>query len=57
MGKAADVSSFLRINPQDGMIEVGHLNYSPLLQKTTEATEAMFLIMRWAFENGYRRYE
>ena len=57
MGKPLDVASFLRINPQDGTIEVGHLNYSPLLQRTTEATEAMFLMMRWAFENGYRRYE
>ena len=57
MGKALGVASFLRINPQDGTIEVGHLNYFPLLRKTTEATEAMFLMMRWAFENGYRRYE
>ena len=57
MGKPLGVASFLRVNPQDGTIEVGHLNYSPLLQRTTEATEAMFLMMRWAFENGYRRYE
>ena len=56
-GKAVGVASFLRIHPQDGTIEVGHLNYSPLLQRTTEATEAMFLMMKWAFENGYRRYE
>ena len=56
-GKAIGVASFLLVNPQDGTIEVGHLSYSPLLQKTTEATEAMFLMMRWAFENGYRRYE
>ena len=28
-----------------------------MLQQTTEATEAMFLMMRWAFETGYRRYE
>ena len=36
---------------------MGHINYSPLLQRTTEATEAMFLMMKWAFDNGYRRYE
>ena len=39
------------------MIEVGHINYAPALQRTTAATEAMFLMMRWVFENGYRRYE
>ncbi len=55
--KAIGIVSFLRINPAQGLIEVGHINYSPLLQKTTEATEAMFLMMRWVFDNGYRRYE
>ena len=55
--KAIGIASYLRINPKDGSIEVGHINYSPLLQRTTEATEAMFLMMKWAFDNGYRRYE
>jgi len=55
--KAIGIASFLRINPANGLIEVGHINYSPLLQKTTEATEAMFLMMKWVFDNGYRRYE
>ena len=55
--KAIGIASFLRINPNKGLIEVGHINYSPLLQKTTEATEAMFLMMKWVFDNGYRRYE
>ena len=55
--KAIGIASFLRINPAQGLIEVGHINYSPLLQKTTEATEAMFLMMKWVFDNGYRRYE
>ena len=40
-----------------GAIEVGHLNFSPLLQRRPGATEAMFLMMKWAFEAGYRRYE
>ena len=57
LNKAIGIASYLRINPADGLIEVGHLNYSPLLQRTTEATEAMFLLMKWAFDNGYRRYE
>ena len=38
-------------------IEVGHLAFSPLLQRTPAATEAMYLMMRQAFELGYRRYE
>lgn len=56
-GKAVGVASFLRINRTDGSIEVGHINYSPVLQKTKEGTEAMYLMMKWVFENGYRRYE
>lgn len=56
-GTAVGVASFLRINQRDGSIEVGHINYSPLLQKTRAGTEAMYLMMKWAFENGYRRYE
>ena len=51
------VASYLRIDPSAGSIEVGHINYSPLLQRTVAATEAMYLMMRRAFELGYRRYE
>jgi RimJ/RimL family protein N-acetyltransferase len=51
------VGSYLRIDPPNGVIEVGHLAYSPLLQRTIAATEAMYLMMRHAFELGYRRYE
>jgi RimJ/RimL family protein N-acetyltransferase len=51
------VASYLRIDPGAGSIEVGHINYSPLLQRTVAATEAMYLMMRRAFELGYRRYE
>jgi len=57
LDKAVGIASYLRINPKDSSIEVGHINYSPLLQNTTEATEAMYLMMKWAFESGYRRYE
>ena len=51
------VASYLRIDPPQGSIEVGHINYSPRLQRTVAATEAMYLMMRRAFELGYRRYE
>ena len=56
-GKAAGVASYLRINPAAGSIEVGHINYAPPMQRTPMATEAMYLMMRNAFELGYRRYE
>jgi RimJ/RimL family protein N-acetyltransferase len=56
-GKAAGVASYLRIAPAAGSIEVGHINFSPLLQRRPAATEAMYLMMRRAFELGYRRYE
>jgi len=54
---AVGVASFLRIDPANGSIEVGHINYSPLLQRTIAATEAMYLMMQHVFEQGYRRYE
>lgn len=57
-GKAVGVASYLRIDPANGVIEVGHIAYPPALQKTIAATEAMFLLMRRAFDElGYRRYE
>jgi RimJ/RimL family protein N-acetyltransferase len=52
------VASYLRIDPDMGVIEVGHLSYSPALQRSAAATEAMYLMMHHAFEDlGYRRYE
>lgn len=56
-GRAVGVASYLRIDPDAGSIEVGHINYSPRLQRTVAATEAMYLMMRRAFALGYRRYE
>ena len=55
--RALGVCAYMRITPESGSIEVGHLNYSPLLQRRPAATEAMFLMMKHAFELGYRRYE
>ena len=50
--------SYLRIKPQIGTIEVGYITYAKNLQRTVEATEAMFLMMKNAFDKlGYRRYE
>ena len=56
--KYCGMASYLRITPEHGSIEVGHINYSPLLQNTTEGTETMYLLMKHAFEAlGNRRYE
>jgi RimJ/RimL family protein N-acetyltransferase len=57
-GLAIGVSAYLRIDPDNGVIEIGHLNFSPRLQRRPAATEAMYLLMRRAFDElGYRRYE
>ena len=56
--KYCGMASYLRITPDHGTIEVGHINYSPLLQNTKEGTETMYLMMKNAFEVlGNRRYE
>lgn len=55
--KAVGIASYLRINPDHGSIEVGHIHFSTLLQRRPHATEAMFLMMRQIFDLGYRRYE
>ena len=51
------VASYLRIDPAAGSIEVGHINFSPLAQRTRAATDAIYQMMRHAFALGYRRYE
>ena len=56
-GKPVGVASYMRITPEAGSIEVGHLNFSPRLQRSVAATEAMYLMMKRAFRLGYRRYE
>lgn len=49
--------ALLNIAPATGSIEVGFITFAPALQKTRAASEAMFLLMQWAFKAGYRRYE
>jgi RimJ/RimL family protein N-acetyltransferase len=57
-GHCAGYASYLRIEPAHGVIEVGNIVYSPALQRTTAATEAMYLMARHIFDDlGYRRYE
>ena len=57
-GRALGTASFMRIEPGHGVIEVGHITFSPALKRTRVATEAMYLMMKRAFDElGYRRYE
>jgi RimJ/RimL family protein N-acetyltransferase len=52
------VASYLRIEPAHRVIEVGNILYSPRLQRTAAATETMYLMAKYIFEElGYRRYE
>ncbi len=57
-GRAQGLASYLRIDPRNGTIEVGAINFSRMLMHTRTGTEAMFLMMRRAFDDlRYRRYE
>jgi RimJ/RimL family protein N-acetyltransferase len=50
--------ALMRIDANNGVVEVGHVHFSPLLSRTAMATEAHWLLMRYAFDTlGYRRYE
>jgi NAD(P)H-dependent FMN reductase/RimJ/RimL family protein N-acetyltransferase len=57
-GHAAGICAYLRIAPEHGSIEIGHIHLSPQLQQTRSATEIQYLLMRHAFDDlDYRRYE
>lgn len=57
-GRALGFASYLRIEPAVGVIEVGFIALSPLMQKTRIATDFMYLMMSHVFDDlGYRRYE
>jgi RimJ/RimL family protein N-acetyltransferase len=55
---AAGMASYLNIRPGDGVLEVGHIWFAPALQRTRAATEALYLLIREAFDElGCRRLE
>ena len=57
-GHALGIATLMEIRPAMRVIEVGHIVYSPALQRTPLGTEAQYLLARYAFETlGYRRYE
>ena len=56
-GMPAGVASYLRMQPAAGVAEVGYITFAPRLQRTAAATEALFLMIKQAFDLGYRRFE
>jgi RimJ/RimL family protein N-acetyltransferase len=57
-GRVEGYASYMRMDPANGVIEVGNILLTPSLQRTVAATEAMYLMARHIFEDlGYRRYE
>lgn len=57
-GKAVGTAAHMRIDPENGVIEVGFIRWSPLMQRHISGTEAIYLLMKRAFDElGYRRYE
>ncbi|MBB1200422.1 N-acetyltransferase [Enterobacteriaceae bacterium 89] len=57
-GQPVGTLALMRIDSKNGVIEVGHVHFSPLLSRTPMSTEAQWLLMRYAFDQlGYRRYE
>ena len=56
-GAALGLASLMRIVPEHGVIEIGHIWLSPSLQRTRQATEAIYLMSRYAFDLGNRRLE
>ncbi len=57
-GRAVGMLSYLRITPEHGVIEIGHIWFSSRLRRTPAATEAIFLVQRFSFDDlGYRRLE
>lgn len=55
--KAVGFIAYLRIQASAGSIEIGCLTFSPLLQKTRMATEAVYLLINNCIDLGYRRCE
>lgn len=57
-GAPVGTLALMRIDPKNGVVEVGHVHFSPLLSRTPMSTEAQYLLMRYVFDElGYRRYE
>lgn len=56
--RALGMVSFMRMDPANGVIEIGNIWFAPVLQRTRKSTEAIYLMARYVFDDlGYRRLE
>ena len=56
-GRAVGYQTLMRIDPVHRVVETGNILMAPALQRTADATEALYLLASYAFGLGYRRYE
>lgn len=56
-GEAAGLVCFMRMDTANGTVEIGHVTWSPRMKNTVLGTEAVWLLLGAAFEQGYRRVE
>lgn len=56
-GRAVGVVCFMRIDRPNGVVEIGHVSWSPKMKRTPMSTEAQWLLLNAAFNAGYRRLE
>ncbi len=57
-GKIAGRQALMRIDAENGSIEIGNIYWGPLISRKPAATEAQYLFMQYIFDElGYRRYE
>ncbi|KAG7382235.1 hypothetical protein PHYBOEH_010554 [Phytophthora boehmeriae] len=56
-GHAVGLFAYFRVDPSNGVIEVGHVHFSPRLARTCAAAESIYLLLKNAFDLGYRRFE
>ncbi|MDJ0613321.1 MAG: GNAT family protein [Rhizobiaceae bacterium] len=57
-GKVAGRQTMMRMDPANGVAEIGHIHWGPLIQKTPATTEAYYLFASHVFDElGYRRFE
>lgn len=57
-GKVAGRQTFMRMDPANGVAEIGHIYWGPLVSRKPAATEALYLFARHLFDDlGYRRFE
>ncbi|CAI1561503.1 GNAT family N-acetyltransferase [Serratia entomophila] len=57
-GEPVGTVAFMRIDEANGVLEIGHVSWSPAMKRRSSATEAIALMLRHAFDElGYRRCE